>query len=229
MKKRIILFIVMASLICSGVFAQNPPKHGLGFIDAIPITLSVGKSSFSDTRNTSEAAYGQYRYLSPRTGTYEVTEGCAVYYRLQTTANGDIKIHNWGSETAFTTLFLVAPIHPNEEPEWGYNSDAMYTVAMFERGDTYDFDEVGIPEHVSHGTAYLHVSNLPAGTYFIIAAGYKGSNGSVRNGNIQTNVIADLHYGIPEEPEMKPQKPNNCPMQYQYDLSGNRRKTIKTK
>lgn len=105
MKKRIIFFIVMASLIYSGLFAQSPPKNGIGFLDAIPVTLSAGQSSFTDTRNTSEPAYGQYRYFSPRTGSYEITDGCAAYYRLQTTASGDIRIHNWDSETAFTTLF----------------------------------------------------------------------------------------------------------------------------
>ena len=36
MKKRIIFFIVMASLIYSGLFAQSPPKNGIGFLDAIP-------------------------------------------------------------------------------------------------------------------------------------------------------------------------------------------------
>ena len=229
MKKRIIFFIVMASLIYSGLFAQSPPKNGIGFLDAIPVTFSAGQSSFTDTRNTSEPAYGQYRYFSPRTGSYEITDGCAVYYRLQTTASGDIRIHNWDSETAFTTLFLVAPLHPGDESEWGYNSDAMYTVAMFDRGDTYDFDEAGIPEYASHGAAYLHIPNLPAGTCFLIAAGYKGSNGSVRNGKIKTTIIADLSSGIPEEPDMKPEEINTCPIQYQYDQSGNRIKTIKTK
>ena len=75
MKKRIIFFIVMASLSYSGLFAQSPPKNGIGFLDAIPVTLSAGQSSFTDTRNTSEPAYGQYRYFSPRTGSYEITDG----------------------------------------------------------------------------------------------------------------------------------------------------------
>ena len=48
----------MASLIYSGLFAQSPPKNGIGFLDAIPVTLSAGQSSFTDTRNTSEPAYG---------------------------------------------------------------------------------------------------------------------------------------------------------------------------
>ena len=83
--------------------------------------------------------------------------------------------------------------------------------------------------YASHGAAYLHIPNLPAGTYFLIAAGYKGSNGSVRNGKIKTTIIADLSSGIPEEPDMKPEEINTCPIQYQYDQSGNRIKTIKTK
>lgn len=68
MKKRIIFFIVMASLIYSGLFAQSPPKNGIGFLDAIPVTLSAGQSSFTDTRNTSEPAYGQYRYFHRERG-----------------------------------------------------------------------------------------------------------------------------------------------------------------
>ena len=43
---------------------------------------------------------------------------------------------------------------------------------------------------------------------------------------IQTTVIADLVPSIPDEPNLKPESPNYSPIQYQYDNSGNRVKTI---
>ena len=47
---------------------------------------------------------------------------------------------------------------------------------------------------------YIHIDRLPAGVYYIIAAGYKGSNGSVNNGFLQTTVT--LHQSVPGEPEV---------------------------
>lgn len=91
-----------------------------------------------------------------------------------------------------------------------------------------DFDPIslGMPEGASLGQAYLSIPNLFAGTYYIVTAGYKYSNASIPNGTIQTTVIADLVPSIPDEPELKPERPNHSPIQYQYDESGNRVKTI---
>ena len=71
------------------------------------------------------------------------------------------------------------------------------------------------------------MKNLPAGTYFIITAGYKYMNGSVPNGELGITIIADLSPGIPDEPEILPEEPDNSPVCYQYDQSGNRIKTNK--
>ena len=40
-------------------------------------------------------------------------------------------------------------------------------------------------------------------------------------------IIADLSPGIPDEPEILPEEPDNSPVWYQYDQSGNRIKTNK--
>ena len=91
----------------------------------------------------------------------------------------------------------------------------------------FDPEKLGIPEGASHGLAYIHLKNLPAGTYFIITAGYKYMNGSVPNGELGITIIADLSPGIPDEPEILPEEPDNSPVWYQYDQSGNRIKTNK--
>ena len=52
-------------------------------------------------------------------------------------------------------------------------------------------------------------------------------NGSVPHGELGITIIDDLSPGIPDEPEILPEEPDNSPVCYQYDQSGNRIKTNK--
>lgn len=235
MIKRIIL-LLLATLFGVGLQAQTieTEKKGTSYEDAIPIAFPQGKEAFTDIRNTSEYPPPYYypaRYISRESDTYTYTQGKAIYYRLDTSTSGDVIIHNWNSiHMGFSTLFLLRPTKPNETEDWSEGDLSFKKVATFEPGDfmSPDFDpvELGMPEGSSFGLAYLRVRNLPAGTYYIVVAGYKYSNGSTPNGQLGTTLITDLSHEIPEEGGIKPEEPNNNPVQYQYDLSGNRIKTI---
>lgn len=69
--------------------------------------------------------------------------------------------------------------------DWSEGDLYFKRVAMFEEMDfmSPDFNpvELGMPEGSSLGLAYLRVRNLPAGTYYIVVAGYKYMNASVPN------------------------------------------------
>ncbi|QIU93568.1 hypothetical protein [Bacteroides faecium] len=229
MKKRILFFIVMLFLLHVVLYAQDPEKTGAWVGDAIPVTFTAGQSTFTDTRNTTDyRLYDSYGYRSPFTGEVEWTEGGAVFYRLQTETNGDIIINNWGSDVAFSSLFLVTPIDPLKEPIDGLTCDLVRNVAMIYPWDYISVDPPSdFPGWISRGQAYLHVSDLPAGIYYIISAGYKGSNASKPDGNVRTNITLKLQRRIPDEPSVQPEEPNNSSVQYRYDLSGNRVKNIK--
>ena len=233
MTKRIILLLMLV-LFGWESQAQTTEGSGTSYWDPIQVTCSSGKATFEDVRDTSTGPpwYYQCRYI-PRDGdTYEYTQGRAIYYRMETSASGDVIIHNWNSyRVGFSTIFLLRPVKPGEMEDWSEGDLYFKRVATFEIGDCMspDFnpEKLGIPEGVSLGLAYLRVRNLPAGTYYIVVAGFKGMNGSVPNGRLGTTNITDLSSIIPGEPEVMPEEPNDCPVQYQYDQSGNRIKTIK--
>lgn len=229
MKKRILFFMIAVFLLSVVTYAQDTEKDGTAFQTAIPVVFTQGKTTFTDIRNTAGGPpwYYTYLYKPMESDSYIWTQGRAVYYRVQMATSGDLKAHNWYSPNlGFTTLFLVAPLDPTKEPGEIFNCDSVREVASFNVGD-FCGPESDVPENVSHGLGYLHVRNLPAGTYYIIAAGYKNSNGSVPNGDLRTTIIADLISEIPGEPGLQPELPNYSPVQYQYDLSGNRTKNIK--
>lgn len=234
MIKRII-FLLLATLFGAGLQAQTTEteKEGTSYEDAIPITFSSGKATFTDLRNTSERPPHYYPafYMRREDGTYSYTNGDAIFYRMDTSTQGDVIIHNWNSIwMGYSTLFLLRPTQPNETEDWSDGPMSIKRVATFEELDFMapDFDpvELGMPEGSSFGLAYLRVRNLPAGTYYLVVAGYKYTNGSSRNGQLGTTIIADLAHEIPGEGDIKPEEPNNNPVQYQYDLSGNRTKTL---
>lgn len=212
-----------------GLQAQTVEKNGTHYYDAIPVSFDIGKTTFTDIRDTriSPPWYSDFVYQPKGSDTYRRTQGRAVYYRMEIPVSGDVIIHNWNSRMGFSSLFVYRLL---SEIQQGKVED-IEPVAMFEEGDflSPDFnpEELGIPEYASRGLAYLHLKNLPAGTYFIITAGYKYMNGSVPNGELGITIIADLSSTIPDEPETTPEDPNNSPIQYQYDSSGNRIKTIK--
>lgn len=228
MTKRIILLLILA-LSCWKSQAQMVEKNGTYYDDAIPVVLDVGKSIFTDVRNTREFPpyYNNFWYKPEGSDTYKCTQGRAIFYRMETSAPGDILIHNWNSRMGFSTIFvyrLLSEIEPDSDVNIEF-------VEAFEEEDfsSPDFnpERFGIPENVSRNLAYLYLKSLPAGTYFIITAGYKFSNASSPNGELGTTIIAGLSLGIPGEPEVKPEEPNDSPVQYLYDQSGNRIKTIK--
>ena len=72
-----------------------------------------------------------------------------------------------------------------------------------------------------------YAPRLPAGIYYIIAGGWKGGNMGVADGNIRTTLIANFSNAVPPEAPLLPESVNLSPVQYKYDLSGNRIKTIK--
>lgn len=233
MTKRIILLLMLV-LFGWESQAQITEGSGTSYWDPIQVTFSAGKATFADVHDTRTGPpwYYRCRYLSKEDGNYQYTQGRAVHYRIEILAPGDLIIHNWNSfGVGYTTLFLLKPAESDETAEWEEGDLLFNRVATFERCDflspDYHPEDFGIPEGVSDGRAYLHVRNLPAGTYHVITAGYKYSNASVPDGIIGTTIIADLSPGIPGEPEVKPEEPNDCPAQYQYDQSGNRIKTIK--
>lgn len=228
MTKRLILLLMLV-LFGWECRAQTTEKNGTYYYDAIPVTFGIGKMTFTDVRDTQKVPpwYGNFIYMPKGSSHYQKTEGRAVFYRMEIPVSGDVIVHNWNSRMGFSSLFvyrLLSELQPDSDVD-------IEEVAIFEEGDfmspDFDPEELGIPEGVSPGLAYLHLKNLSAGTYFIITAGYKYSNGSVPNGELRTTIIADLSPGIPGEPEMKPEGPNDSPVQYQYDQSGNRIKTIK--
>lgn len=232
MTKKIILLLMMV-LFEWELQAQTAKGNGTSYWDPVQVTFSAGKATFADVHDTSTGPpwYYRCRCLS-KDGSYQYTQGRAVHYQIELLAPGDLIIHNWNSfGVGFTTLFLLKPAESYETGEWLEGDLAFNRVATFEIGDflspDYHPEDFGIPEGVSDGRAYLHVHNLPAGIYNIVTAGYKYSNASVPNGILGTTIIADLSSSIPDEPEMKPEEPNDSPVQYQYDRSGNRIKTIK--
>lgn len=230
MKKRIIFFIMAAFLLCFGIYAQEVPKYGTSFMDAISVTPSLGYSVFTDIRDTernSSPFYSTYVYRLPTTGQYQWTEGRVVFYRLQTTTKGEVTIHNWGSNLGYTTLFLVRPIDLDVVPGVEYNCDSVSNVAMSYEWSFYDLDKLGAPDNALSGQGYVHVSDLPAGIYYIIVGGYQGGNAPIYNGKICTTIQATMPYSLPDEPENKPEETNNSPIQYRYNASGNRIQTIK--
>ena len=236
--KRIQL-IVLALLYGLAARAQTTEKYGTFFDDAIPITLSGNKSTFTDRRNTDKKPSGShfyyiFRYIPSQGSEYRYTQGKAVYYQLDLPLPGNLIIHNWKTDYSagpgYTTLHVLRKTQKGETEDWSEGELSFKWVATFEEHDFMDpgFDPIslGMPEGASSGQAYLSIPNLSTGTYYIVTAGYKYSNGSIPNGTIQTTVIADLVPSIPDEPELKPERPNYSPIHYQYDASGNRVKTI---
>ena len=234
-----IQLIVLTLLYGMTVQAQTIEKYGTFFNDAIPVVLSGNRSIFTDKRNTDEKPsvkhyYYNFRYIPLQGNEYSYTQGKAVYYQLDLPLPGNLIIHNWKTDYSagpgYTTLHVLRKTQKGETEDWSEGELSFKWVATFEEHDFMDpgFDPIslGMPERASSGQAYLSIPNLSTGTYYIVTAGYKYSNSSIPNGIIQTTVIADLVPSIPDEPELKPEKPNYSPMQYQYDESGNRVKTI---
>lgn len=228
MTKRII-FILLAVFWGLGLQAQTVEKDGTYYYDAIPVTFDIGKMIFTDVRDTRKvpAWYNSFIYMPKGSSHYQKTQGNAVFYRMEIPASGNVIVHNWNSRMGFSSLFvyrLLSELQPDSDVN-------IEEVEIFEEGDfmspDFDPEKLGIPEGASHGLAYIHLKNLPAGTYFIITAGYKYMNGSVPNGELGITIIADLSPGIPDEPEILPEEPDNSPVCYQYDQSGNRIKTNK--
>lgn len=228
MTKRI-LFILLAVFFGMRLQAQTDEKDGTTYVAAVPVVPGIGETKFTDVRDTENGPPWYYNYLYKTEGSdaYQRTQGRAVYYRLEMPMTGDVIIHNWNSLLGYSTIFVERLIS-EDHPESGIITE---DVARFNEGDflSPDFhpEDLGLPEYVSPGLAYLHLRNLPAGTYLIITAGYKYTNASQPNGKLRTNIIADLSPGIPDEPELMPEQPNNCPVQYRYDASGNRIKSLK--
>lgn len=227
MTKRMIL-LLLAALFGLGLQAQTEEKDGTYYYDAIPVTLGIGKTTFTDMRDTRQSPpwYNNFIYQPRGSDHYKRTQGHAVFYRMEMPVSGDVIIHNWNSWLGYTTLFvyrLLSEIQPGSDMD-------IEDVATFEENDflspDFNIKELGIPD-AFWGLAYLHLKNLPAGTYYIVTAGYKYSNASVPDGKLRINIIADLPPNIPPEPEIKPAKPDTSLVQYHYDLSGNRIKTIK--
>lgn len=229
MKKQNLFFILMAFILCSGMHAQEQEKDGSSLPNATPITFSSGQVSFTDVRNTEEGPpwYYIYEYCSPSSGQYRWTEGRVVFYRFETKTKGDFIIHNWGSGLGGTNLFLATPLDPSTPPEPDEYNYPVNMVAMSEAGSYHILDELNAPEYALETQGYIHIHDLPAGIYYIITGGYKASNASSRNGIIRTTITGSLAGETPEDPGLQPEHPNNNPVQYQYDLSGNRIKTIK--
>lgn len=229
---RLILFLLAAAMSWR-LSAHTSTDDGTFYHTAIPVTFSSGKSVFTDVRNTASGPpyYDSFRYLPRSGGDLRYTRGGAVFYRMEISVSCNVLLHNWNSRIGFSSLFLLREAAPDEPADWTDGQLRLKRVAVFEEGDflSPDFDPVslGMPENSSRGLACLYVEHLPAGTYYIISAGYKYTNGSSSDGELGTTVIADFLSGIPEEPEMKPEAPNDSPVQYQYDRSGNRIKTIK--
>ena len=196
--KRFLLSFLMVFFFCPLILAQ----YGYSFDSAIPVEFPPGQSSFTDMCDTNYFGFYPYAYYSERHGRLIYTDGSAVFYRLQTTREESVTIHNWGSPSlGFTTLFLVEPIDPDAVPGGEYNCDSVYNVALSDVGACYDLEALQAPTSMTtENQGYIHIDRLPAGVYYIIAAGYKGSNGSVNNGFLQTTVT--LHLSVPEEPEV---------------------------
>ncbi len=196
--KRFLLSFLMVFFFCPLILAQ----YGYSFDSAIPVEFPPGQSSFTDMCDTNYFGFYPYAYYSERHGRLIYTDGSAVFYRLQTTREESVTIHNWGSPNlGFTTLFLVEPIDPDAVPGGEYNCDSVYNVALSDVGACYDLEALQAPTSMTtENQGYIHIDRLPAGVYYIIAAGYKGSNGSVNNGFLQTTVT--LHLSVPEEPEV---------------------------
>lgn len=205
--------------------AQTIEKYGTFFNDAIPVVLSGNKSIFTDERNTDEKPpgthyYYNFRYIPPQGNEYRYTQGKAVYYQLDLSSPGNLIIHNWKTDYSagpgFTTLYVLKKAQEGEAGDWSEGERSFKWVATFEEHDFLnpDFDPIslGMPEGASLGQAYLSIPNLSTGTYYIVTAGYKYSNGSILNGIIQTTVVADLVPSIPDEPDLKPESPNYSPI-----------------
>lgn len=227
MTKRI-FFLLMLCLFGWEVKAQTDEKQGVYYYDAIPIVLNRSASVFTDVRNTESGPpwYGYFIYQPEGSNEYRRTQGNAVFYRMENPVTRDVIIHNWNSRMGFSTIFVYRLLS-ELTPDSNINIEP---VAMFEEGDfmnpEFKPEELGIPPMVSRGLAYLHLKNLPPGSYFIITAGYKYMNGSKPNGELGITVRAATSHMIPEEPETKPEEPNTHLIQFKYDLSGNRIKTI---
>ena len=224
--KRKILFILFMCVGYICVYAQG--KDGSSYYNAIPIMIQNNRFSFFDTKNTAVAtgAYTPYYQEFPD-GSYRWTEGKVVYYRFETTREGDFIIHNWGSGLKCTNLFLVTLINPSIIPEPMAFSYPVFTLASFEKGDFYLPDDQELSEDFSGMQGYIYVPSLPAGIYYIIAGGWKGGNMGMADGNIRTTLIASFSNAVPPEAPLLPESVNLSPVQYKYDLSGNRIKTIK--
>lgn len=230
------LFLLVAALFALALPAQTEKYTGRFYDEAIPISFSPGKSTFTDVRNTAkrpspESYYYYYRYIPLGSTTYKYTGGKALYYKMELSHSGNVIIHNWNSTgVGYTSLFLLRPTKPGEEEDWAEGDLSLKWVASFEElgflNPDFNMEELGIPP-AYWGYAYLNVRNLPAGTYYVVTAGYKYSNASVPDGGLGITIMADLAFNIPSEPVVKPEEVNNCPVQYQYDLSGNRTKTTK--
>ena len=232
MTKRI-LFLLVAALFALALPAQTEEYTGRFYDEAIPVAFSSGKTIFTDLRNTAERPssyyYYYYRYIPLGSTTYKYTGGKALYYKMELSTSGNVVIHNWNSTgVGYTSLFLLRPTKPGEEEDWSEGDLSLKWVASFEELDflnpDFNMEELGIPPNY-WGYAYLNVRNLPAGTYYVVTAGYKYSNASVPDGELGITIIADLASDIPSEPVLKPEEDNNSPVQYHYDLSGNRTKT----
>lgn len=144
--KRIQL-IVLALLYGLAARAQTTEKYGTFFDDAIPITLSGNKSTFTDRRNTDKKPSGShfyyiFRYIPPQGSEYRYTQGKAVYYQLDLPLPGNLIIHNWKTDYSagpgYTTLHVLRKTQKGETEDWSEGELSFKWVATFEEHDFMD-------------------------------------------------------------------------------------------
>lgn len=206
-KKRFLLYLILTVFFGSISQAQSP---GSSFKEAIPVEFSSENTVFTDTKDTRDYDYYNYQYRLEENGKFTYTDGSVVFYRLQITEEESITIHNWGSPTlGFSTIFLVEPKDPTVIPDYEYNCDFVTDVALSKMGDRYDLEKLNAPTDACEGQGYIHLERLPAGTYYIITGGYKGSNGSMNNGLLRTTVILGSNSTDPEKPDPEEPDPDN--------------------
>ncbi len=115
------------------VYAQG--KDGSSYYNAIPIIIQNNRFSFSDTKiQLLRQALIRLIIKNFLMDHIDGQKEKVVYYRFETTREGDFIIHNWGSGLRCTNLFLVTPINPSIPPEPMAFSYPVFTLASFEKG-----------------------------------------------------------------------------------------------
>lgn len=204
--RRLFIYLLFTFLGCIATTYAAEEKLGRSFWDAIPIRFADGETTFTDVRDSYWYDYSPYRYQADREGEYYQTYGNAVYYRLRLEYMSDVVIHNWESpEVNCSVLFLVAPVDPYAVPNRYYDCDSVSNVAVFHGGEVPDFDSLGAPLGTSRVLGYLRAERVPKGTYYIIVAGSKYSNGSIPNGLLRTTVTTSVCPFVPDETDYSSQ------------------------